>query len=104
MVVVEEFLVTVMALLLLPRYIRLFNWVIKKLESALEFPEDYLLASELRELQKLYFTGKGKLEIVELFLQKYPEVHPELAWLAIDKLDKQNGALSYTDRFLATLF
>jgi hypothetical protein len=89
---------------LLPHYSRLYNWIVKRLENIINYPEDYLLASELRDLQKLYFTGKGKLEIVELFLQKYPEVHPELAWLAIDKLDKQNGALSYTDRFLATLF
>jgi hypothetical protein len=89
---------------LLPHYSRLYNWIVKRLENIINYPEDYLLASELRDLQKLHFTGKGKLEIVELFLQKYPEVHPELAWLAIDKLDKQNGALSYTDRFLATLF
>jgi hypothetical protein len=104
MVVVEEFLVSVMTSLLLPCYIRLFNWIVRKLEDIVTCPEDYLLASELRQLQKLYFTGKGKTEIVELFLQKHPEVHPELAWLAIDKLDEQNGALSYTDRFLATLF
>jgi hypothetical protein len=103
MVVVEEFLVSVMTALL-PHYIRLLNWIAARLKSIVEYPEDYLLASELRELQKLFFTGKEKLEIVELFLQKYPNIHPELAWLAIDKLDKQNGALSYTDRFLATLF
>jgi hypothetical protein len=89
---------------LLPHYSRLYNWIVEKLEDIINYPEDYLLASELRDLQKLYFTGKGKTEIVELFLQKHPEVHPELAWLAIDKLDEQNGALSYTDRFLATLF
>jgi len=69
-----------------------------------EYPEDYLLASELRELQKLYFTGKDKLEIAQLFLQSNPKVHPELVYLVIDKLEKQDGGLSYTDRFLATLF
>lgn len=104
MVVVEEFWVTTMAALLLPRYIRLFNWVVDRLESIVNYPEDYLLSSEMRELQKLYFTNKDKLEIVELFLQKYPKIHPELAWLAINKLASQNGGLSYVDRFLATLF
>jgi hypothetical protein len=89
---------------LLPHYSRLYNWIVKRLENIINYPEDYLLASELRDLQKLYFTGKGKLEIVELFLQKYPEVHPELVYLAVNKLAEQDGGLSYTDRFLATLF
>jgi hypothetical protein len=37
-------------------------------------PEDYLLASELRELQKLYLAGKSKEEIIQIF----PKVDPEL--------------------------
>ena len=89
---------------LLPHYIRLLNWIAARLKSIVEYPEDYLLASELRELQKLYFTGKGKLEIIELFLQKFPNIHPELVYLAVNKLAEQDGGLSYTDRFLATLF
>jgi len=93
-----------MASLLLRCYVRLFNWVINKLEDIVTYPEDYVLASELRELQKLYFTGKDKLEIAKLFLQNNPKLYPELVYLLIDKLDKQGGGLSYTDRFLATLF
>jgi len=80
-----------MAALLLQHYIRCFNWIVKKLEDIISYPEDYMLASELRQLQKLYWTGKDKLD-------------PELVYLAIDKLAEQDGGLSYTDRFLATLF
>jgi hypothetical protein len=104
MVVVVEFSVNIMNTLLLGKYVRLLNWVVKRLTSIVEFPEDYMLASEVRELQKLYFTGKDKLEIAELFLQKYPNIHPELVYLAVNKLAEQDGGLSYTDRFLATLF
>jgi len=98
-----EFWVFVMVSLLLQHYIRLLNWIVRKLEDIVTYPEDYLLASELRQLQKLYWTGKDKLEIAELFLQDNPKVHPELVYLAIDKLAEQNGGLSYIDRFLATL-
>jgi hypothetical protein len=92
-----------MGVLLLGHYVRLLNWVVNRLKDIVEYPEDYMLASEVRELQKLYWTGKDKLEIAELFLQKCPKVHPELVYLAIEKLDAQNGGLSYIDRFLATL-
>jgi hypothetical protein len=92
-----------MASLLLQHYVRCFNWIVKKLEDIISYPEDYMLPSELRQLQKLYWTGKDKLEIAELFLQDNPKVHPELVYLAIDKLAEQNGGLSYIDRFLATL-
>jgi|YNPBryunderm2012_1023409.scaffolds.fasta_scaffold48029_2 hypothetical protein len=104
MVVVAEFSVNIMNTLLLGKYVRLLNWVVKRLTSIVEFPEDYMLASEVRELQKLYFTGKDKLEIAELFLQEHPKVDPEIVHLVIDKLAEQNGGLSYMDRFLATLF
>jgi len=93
-----------MATLLLPSYIRLLNWVVNRLESILEYPEDYILASELRQLQLLYFSGKSKLEIADAFLKEHPYVNPELVSLVLDKLEKQNGGLSYMDRFLATLF
>jgi hypothetical protein len=89
---------------LLRSYIRLYNWIVQKLEDIVTYPEDYILASELRELQKLYFTGRGKTEIVDAFLQKYPHINPELANLVFDKLASQDGGLSYMDRFLATLF
>jgi len=92
-----------MASLLLQHYVRCYNWIVKKLEDIISYPEDYMLPSELRQLQKLYWTGKDKLEIAELFLQDNPKVHPELVYLAIDKLAEQNGGLSYIDRFLATL-
>jgi hypothetical protein len=93
-----------MATLLLGKYVRLLNWIVQRLTDIVNYPEDYVLASELRELQKLYFTGRGKTEIVDAFLQKYPHINPELANLVFDKLAQQNGGLSYMDRFLATLF
>jgi hypothetical protein len=104
MVVVVEFWVFAMESLLLLCYVRLLDWVVQKLEDIVSYPEDYILASEFRKLQTLYFTGKNKAEVAELFLKEHPYVNPELVYLAIDKLDKQNGGLSYMDRFLATLF
>jgi hypothetical protein len=92
-----------MAALLLQHYVRCYNWIVKKLEDIISYPEDYMLATEMRELQKLYWSGKEKQEIVEEFLQKCPKVHPELVYLAIDKLAEQNGGVDYVDRFLATL-
>jgi len=104
MVVVVEFSVNIMNTLLLGKYVRLLNWVVKKLEDIVEYPEDYVLASELRKLQCLYFTGKDKAEISDAFLKEHPHVNPELVGLILDKLASQNGGLSYMDRFLATLF
>jgi len=93
-----------MAMLLLHHYSRLLNWVVQKLDNIVSYPEDYLLASESRKLQTLYFTGKDKAEIADAFLKEHPHVNPELVDLVLDKLDKQDGGLTYTDRFLATLF
>jgi len=92
-----------MASLLLSYYVGVCGWIINQLEDVVEYPEDYMLPTEMRELQKLYWSGKDKQEIVKEFIQKHPKVHPELAYLAIEKLDAQNGGLSYIDRFLATL-
>ena len=89
---------------LLRSYIRLYNWIVQKLEDIVTFPEDYILASELRELQKLYIKGLSKSEIMDAFTEMHPKVHPEIVHLVVDKLAQQNGGLSYMDRFLATLF
>jgi len=93
-----------MATLLLPRYVRFLNWVIQRLTDIVNYPEDYLLASELRKLQCLYFTGKSKEEIADAFLKEHPHVNPGLVDLVLDKLEKQGGGLNYWDRYLATLF
>jgi hypothetical protein len=93
-----------MGVLLLGHYVRLLNWVVNRLKDIVEYPEDYVLASELRKLQCLYFTGKDKAEISDAFLKEHPHVNPELVGLILDKLASQNGGLSYMDRFLATLF
>jgi len=92
--------VILMESLLLTRYCRLLNWVVNRLESIIEFPEDYVLESELVGIQKLYLSGVNAEQIAE----RYPSIHPALVQLVVSKLDAQNGCLSYTDRFLATLF
>jgi hypothetical protein len=89
-----------MASALLRHYVRLLNWVVKRLESIVEFPEDYVLASELVGIQKLYLDGKNTLEIANY----YSAIHPDLIDLVVKKIAAQNGCLSYADRFLATLF
>jgi len=100
MVVVVEFGYWVMASVLLRHYVRLFNWVINRLQDIVTYPEDYVLASELVGIQKLYLSGVN----VEQIAERYPSIHPALVQLVVDKLDAQDGCLSYMDRFLATLF
>jgi len=88
-----------MAALLLGSYVRLLNWVIRRLQSVVEFPEDYVLSEELVGIQKLYLDGKDTLEIAE----RYPHIHPELVHLLVEKLTNQNGCLDYMDRMFSKL-
>jgi len=102
MVVVEEFLVSVMTSLLLPCYIRCYNWIVKKLEDIISYPEDYVLPEELAGIHKLYLKDRDNLELA--IAKQYPDIHPELVHLLISKLDNQNGCLDYMDRlFLVSM-
>jgi len=83
---------------------RVYSWVTAELERMVNNPDEFFLYSELVELQKLYQKGLSGVEIVEEFIRQHPNIHPELVYLAVDKLAQQNGCLDPADRFLATLF
>jgi hypothetical protein len=90
-----------MASLLLPCYTRLLNWVVKRLEDIISYPEDYVLPEELAGIHKLYLKDRDNLE--SAIAKQYPDIHPELVHLLISKLDAQDGCLSYMDRAFLVL-
>jgi hypothetical protein len=90
-----------MAALLLQHYIRCYNWIVKKLEDIISYPEDYVLPEELAGIHKLYLKNRDNLELA--IAKQYPKIHPELVNLLISKLDAQDGCLSYMDRVFLTL-
>jgi hypothetical protein len=90
-----------MTSLLLPHYIRCFNWIVKKLEDIISYPEDYVLPEELAGIHKLYLKDRDNLELA--IAKQYPDIHPELVHLLISKLDAQDGCLSYMDRAFLVL-
>jgi hypothetical protein len=90
-----------MASLLLPCYTRLLNWVVKRLEDVISYPEDYVLPEELAGIHKLYLKDRDNLE--SAIAKQYPDIHPELVHLLISKLDAQDGCLSYMDRAFLVL-
>jgi hypothetical protein len=90
-----------MTSLLLPHYIRCFNWIVKKLEDIISYPEDYVLPEELAGIHKLYLKDRDNLELA--IAKQYPDIHPELVNLLISKLDAQDGCLSYMDRAFLVL-
>jgi hypothetical protein len=89
-----------MTALLLPHYIRFYNWVVKKLEDIVEYPEDYFLPEELTTIHQLYFKDRDNLE--SAIAERYPRIHPELIHLLIAKLDV-HGGLSYMDRVFSAI-
>jgi hypothetical protein len=89
-----------MTALLLPHYIRFYNWVVQKLEDIISYPEDYFLPEELTTIHKLYFKDRDNLELE--IAKQYPRIHPELIHLLIAKLDAQGG-LSYLDRVFSAI-
>jgi hypothetical protein len=88
-----------MGSLLLGSYVRFFDWVIDRLETVINYPEDFFLPHELREIQQLYRSGKSKTEIVK----RYPTIHPELVYLLVTKLDNQQGCLDPMDRLFSAV-
>jgi hypothetical protein len=90
-----------MAALLLQHYIRCYNWIVRKLENIISYPEDYVLPEELAGIHKLYLKDRDNLE--SAIAKQYPDIHPELVHLLISKLDAQDGCLSYMDRVFLTL-
>jgi hypothetical protein len=90
-----------MASLLLPCYTRFLNWVVKRLEDIISYPEDYVLPEELAGIHKLYLKDRDNLE--SAIAKQYPDIHPELVNLLISKLDAQDGCLSYMDRAFLVL-
>jgi hypothetical protein len=90
-----------MAALLLQHYIRCYNWIVKKLEDIISYPEDYVLPEELTTIHQLYLKDRDNLE--SAIAERYPRIHPELIHLLISKLDAQDGCLSYMDRVFLTL-
>ena len=92
----------VMASLLLPHYIRCFNWIIRKLETLANHPEDYFLPQELLETERLYRNGANVEQIMEQITGRY-DVHPGLVYLLVSKLDSQGGCLNPMDRLWATV-
>jgi len=90
-----------MGTLLLGKYIRLFNWVARKLENLVNHPEDYFLPEELTAIQKLYLKDRDNLELA--VAKHYPDIHPALVQLLITKLDGQGGCLNPMDRLFSTL-
>jgi len=90
-----------MAALLLQHYIRCYNWIVRKLENIISYPEDYVLPEELAGIHKLYLKDRDNLELA--IAKQYPDIHPELVNLLISKLDAQDGCLSYMDRVFLTL-
>jgi hypothetical protein len=90
-----------MAALLLQHYIRCYNWIVRKLENIISYPEDYVLPEELAGIHKLYLKDRDNLE--SAIAKQYPDIHPELVNLLISKLDAQDGCLSYMDRVFLTL-
>jgi hypothetical protein len=89
-----------MTALLLPHYIRFYNWIVQKLEDIISYPEDYFLPEELTTIHKLYFKDRDNLELE--IAKQYPRIHPELVSLLISKLDAQGG-LSYMDRVFSAI-
>jgi hypothetical protein len=90
-----------MASLLLQHYVRCYNWIVKKLEDIISYPEDYVLPEELAGIHKLYLKDRDNLE--SAIAKQYPDIHPELVNLLISKLDAQDGCLSYMDRAFLVL-
>jgi hypothetical protein len=89
-----------MTALLLQHYIRCYNWIVKKLEDIISYPEDYFLPEELTTIHQLYFRDRDNLELA--IAKQYPRIHPELIHLLIAKLDAQGG-LSYMDRVFSAI-
>ena len=89
-----------MTALLLPHYIRFYNWIVQKLEDIISYPEDYFLPEELATIHQLYFRDRDNLELT--IAKQYPRIHPELIHLLITKLDAQGG-LSYMDRVFSAI-
>jgi hypothetical protein len=89
-----------MTALLLPHYIRFYNWIVQKLEDIISYPEDYFLPEELITIHQLFFKNRDNLELE--IAKQYPRIHPELIHLLIAKLDAQGG-LSYLDRVFSAI-
>jgi hypothetical protein len=57
----------------------------------LDYPGDYFSFRQLREIQKMYEDNFSRGEIIQNFLEKYPEsdreLTPAILSLLIDKLD-----------------
>ena len=88
--------------MLLRYYVRLFNWLIKRLETLVNHPEDYFLSQELLETERLYRNGANVEQIVKQITERY-DVHPELVYLLVSKLDSQGGCLNPEDRLWASI-
>ena len=88
--------------MLLRYYVRLFNWLIKRLETLVNHPEDYFLPQELLETERLYRNGANVEQIVKQITERY-DVHPELVYLLVSKLDSQGGCLNPEDRLWTSI-
>jgi methenyltetrahydromethanopterin cyclohydrolase len=75
-----------MASALLRHYVRLLNWLIRR----------------LLETERLYRNGAKVEQIMEQITERY-DVHPELVYLLVTKLDSQGGCLNPMDRLWATV-